>query len=264
LTPRRRLGRIALRVGFAISATIGGFFLFVGVALWSALGGLAPIADGAEVGPAITVADGYVSSFVLDAGEGGVVLIDAGQEESAAPILAALERIGRDADDVVAVLLTHGHEDHRGGIARFPRARIYAHADELPLLRGETRARGLLPWMSGRAEPLEVDELVEDGEEIAIGTLTIRAFHVPGHTSGNLVFVVGDTLFLADSAASTEAGELQPSPWIFNDDTDASERSLVALLARLDARDLHVARIAFSHSGPVDGDALRTWVDRRE
>jgi glyoxylase-like metal-dependent hydrolase (beta-lactamase superfamily II) len=263
-TRRRRFARLAIRVGLAVTAVVGAFFAFVGIALYVALDELAPLVDGQAVGPAITVVDGYVATFVLDAGDGQVVLIDAGPDESAAPILAALERSGHDADDVVAVLLTHGHEDHRGGIARFSRARIYAHADELRLLRGEARARGLVPWLSGRAEPLEPDVLVEDGQALRMGSLDIRAFHVPGHTPGNLAWVVNDTLFLGDSAASNEAGEVQASPWIFNDDTPRSETSLASLVERLDAAGVRVDRTVFSHSAPLEGDrALREWVDRR-
>ncbi len=259
----RIIVRAILRAGWGFTAAIAVFALGVGVAVWHAFDGIGPLEDGRVVGPATTVVDGYTASFILDAGGGSIVLIDAGQDETAKPILDALARAGHDESDVVAILLTHGHSDHRAGVGRFPNARVYAHEDELPLLRGEVRARGLVPWFSGRAEPLEPTDIVRDGDTMTIGTLSIRVFHVPGHTAGSVAWLVNDTLFMGDAAGSTEDGELEPSPWVFTDDRDMDEASLMALPDRLERAGAHPTLLVFSHSAPLEPSALTAWIDRQ-
>ena len=221
--------------------------------LWATFDGVPSPTDGERAGVATTVVDGYVAAFVVDAGGGRVVLVDAGQDVAASPIIQALERMGRSPEDVVAILITHGHEDHRAGVGAFPNARIYAHEDEVPLLMGEVSADGPIPQLSGKADPLPVSDPLRDEEVVTIGDLRVQAFHLPGHTRGSVAWLVSDTLFLGDSATSLETGELAPSPWVFSDDTAENRASLAELPARLDAAGAEPRWLVFSHSAPVRG-----------
>lgn len=241
-----------------VGVLVATFGLALGIVLYRTFDGIAPLVDGARIGPATTVVDGYVASFLLEAGDGQVVLIDAGQEEDAAPILAALRRAGHDADDVTAVLLTHGHSDHRGGLGRFPNAALYAHEDELPLLRGEVSARGPVTQLSGRQAPLRIQHPVRDGQELTLGALHVRALHVPGHTAGSLAWLVDDVLFMGDNGHSMQNGDIEPAPWIFTDDTSQNRDSLAALAERVDALSVPVETLVFSHSAPLSGTAPLT------
>jgi hydroxyacylglutathione hydrolase len=111
------------------------------------------------------------------------------------PLLSALgENDGRNGDvKVVAILATHHHHDHIGGNEAVAKAlgieRIYGHASD----------EGRIPMQS---------EFVEEGATFAIGSLTVRVLHIPGHTLGAVAYVVtrepndpvvftGDTLFVA-------------------------------------------------------------------
>jgi len=236
---------------------------YIGAGIHSAFDGVEPPVDGARVGPAVTVVDGYVAAFVIEAGDGDVVLVDAGKDPEARRIRDALAGLGHEPSDVSAILLTHGHEDHRGGVAEFPEARIHAHVDELPLLAGEVRSEGPVPWWSGHAEPLEVTDPVRDGDDIRIGDLSIRAFHLPGHTAGSVAWLVEDTLFLGDSATSVETGGMEPSPWVFTGDPEDNRASLAELPERLDRAGADVETIVFSHAAPLDGmEPLRDLADR--
>lgn len=96
------------------------------------------------------------------------------------------------------VLLTHTHHDHVGGLPELVRM----HPD-IPIVLHEMDAHRLQPDVktSGRIAPMR------DGEEFRIGSLTLRAFHTPGHSAGALTYLLegeppylftGDTIFIRD------------------------------------------------------------------
>ncbi len=49
-----------------------------------------------------------------------VLLVDSGYPDDAEALVASLTAAGRTLDDVVAVLITHAHVDHVGGLAALP------------------------------------------------------------------------------------------------------------------------------------------------
>ncbi|HVW84813.1 MAG TPA: MBL fold metallo-hydrolase [Bryobacteraceae bacterium] len=57
-------------------------------------------------------------------------------------LVRQMERLGFDPADVAHVVLTHADPDHAGGLADFPRAKVYVSAEELAALRrGHPRYR---------------------------------------------------------------------------------------------------------------------------
>ena len=85
------------------------------------------------------------------------------------------------------ILCTHHHHDHVANNALFREehgAAVVAHPEEVDLFSGV------------------VDETLEHGDSLRSGNLEVRALHIPGHTRGQLAFVIneervftGDTLF---------------------------------------------------------------------
>jgi len=96
--------------------------------------------------------------------------------------------------DVKEVLETHGHRDH---------------IQAVPQLRAAGYRVGVSPWDSTMLSGY--DFLIEDDSAIAVGDLTLRAIHTPGHTPGSLCFAVegasllfsGDTLFPGGPGATS-------------------------------------------------------------
>ncbi|MBL8679974.1 MAG: hydroxyacylglutathione hydrolase [Myxococcales bacterium] len=136
--------------------------------------------------PPITIvpclSDNY-SYVVRCAATGATLLVDPSEPE---PVLAAIEAMGGRLD---AVLCTHHHPDHVGGLdalrERFSSLRVYAHHEDESRIDGVTHALGH-----------------DDG--FYVGSMAVRALHVPAHTSGALSYVLderavftGDTLFSA-------------------------------------------------------------------
>jgi glyoxylase-like metal-dependent hydrolase (beta-lactamase superfamily II) len=135
--------------------------------------------------------------IVADAETKDAVVIDPGW--SAPQILAALDE---RAWQLRAVLLTHAHFDHIGGVADLLEARsapLALHPLDLPLLRvnGGATAFGL------HIRPCPApDVLLQAGQRLDYGSLHFEVLFVPGHTPGHVAFhhadgVVfsGDVLF---------------------------------------------------------------------
>ena len=207
------------------------------LALWWGGCNTTPIEDGARLGPLVQIKDGFTSAFLLETAD-GAVLFDAGLSARAVAIEHALADRGLALSDVTHVVVTHGHGDHLGGLAAMPDAVVVAHPDEQALLERE----GVRPNMA-----------VPDGGVVVVGDVEIEAFHVPGHTSGSVVWRIEDVLVMGDVALQSRAGAAIAPPAGFSDDPAQNDASVRALVDRLDQRGDEIAWLAFAHSAPLRG-----------
>ena len=137
--------------------------------------------------------DAAKDCLVVDPGLGSEVLIEFLREQQIAP---------------AAVVLTHGHIDHIGGLEAlrrsFPGIKVFIHALDAEML-GKPVAN--LSGMMGRAFTAEpADVCVEDGDCIEQAAVSLQVLHTPGHTPGGLcLYSSGEGIVFTDDALFAES-----------------------------------------------------------
>ncbi|MDD5248416.1 MAG: hydroxyacylglutathione hydrolase [Rhodocyclaceae bacterium] len=129
-------------------------------------------------------ADNYI--WALRARGGAVAVVDPGD---AAPVLAYLAATGTQ---LAAILVTHHHADHCGGI------------DDL-------LARHPAPVYGPALEAIDgVDRPLADGDQVALAGLGIEfeVLAVPGHTRGHIAYYRRGMLFCGDTLFGAGCGRL--------------------------------------------------------
>jgi glyoxylase-like metal-dependent hydrolase (beta-lactamase superfamily II) len=145
-----------------------------------------------------------INTFLIKS-PGRVVLIDTG---FGGAIFDSMKKLRVNPADVDAVLLTHMHGDHIGGLARdgkalFPKALVYVAETEKDYwikLNNRPAIAGLAPY-GDRVKTFSPSELGSSIAELLPGISAIAAFgHTPGHTvfllesAGKKLLIWGDLM----------------------------------------------------------------------
>lgn len=227
----------------------------LGLGLFMTMRGLAPMPEGQDLaGNARIVGDGFTLSYLLPY-DGGVALVDCGNDEKGAAILAELKKRSLGADDVKAIFLTHGHADHTAACHLFTKADVYAFPGDVEIAAGNAKSRGPLPrWVGMPPEKkIKVTKTLTDGQVVTLGDREVVAFAVPGHTAGSAAYFSKGVLMLGDDAQAETSGALRPAMWLFTDDADQNKKSLHELAGKIKQRGDKVETIGCAHSGPLTG-----------
>jgi metallo-beta-lactamase class B len=128
-------------------------------------------------------------SAILLTSDAGHILIDGGLPESAAPIMANVRTLGFRVEDIRAIVNSHAHYDHAGGIAALQRAsgaRVSASASSAAVFRnGVAGADDPQHDIALPFPPVTADvRVIADGDTVRVGSVAIAAHATPGHTPG--------------------------------------------------------------------------------
>ena len=120
------------------------------------------------------------------------VVIDPGGD--VAELRSALERLGATC---AAILVTHGHWDHLGGVADLAEATgapVHMAADERVALE---RINDFAPPDLG-LRPYSPDVLLAGDETLNLAGMTFETLRVPGHSPAHLAYYAEGALFSGD------------------------------------------------------------------
>jgi glyoxylase-like metal-dependent hydrolase (beta-lactamase superfamily II) len=169
----------------------------------------------------------------------GVVVFDLGWYGADGAIERGLARIGARPEEVAHVFLTHSHRDHIAGWSAVRQARFHLHEAEVPLFLGGLRhadvpsraASALLPDPEPWEGELALRPFSGDTAWV-LGSDTVRAFRVTGHTPGSTAYLFRGILFAGDAVHRTPLTGFGRALPIFTDDVAEAGTSLAALFER--------------------------------
>ncbi len=133
----------------------------------------------------ITIPVGFLQcncSIIGDPVTREALVVDPGDE-----VTRILDLIGRHRLTVKAIVSTHAHIDHVGGLSKlhqYTGAPVLMHRDDLPLYQAmdmQASFLGVLP-----PELTDVDQLLKEGDVLRWGGFEAQVIHTPGHTPGSV------------------------------------------------------------------------------
>ena len=125
-------------------------------------------------------------TFIGDPATREALVIDPGDEVSRITDLLTRHNL-----TVKAIISTHAHIDHVGGLSKLHRltgAPVLMHQEDLPLYQAMDVQAAFL----GIAAPelTSIDNLLKEGDTLRWGAYQARIIHTPGHTPGSVCLYV--------------------------------------------------------------------------
>ena len=124
--------------------------------------------------------------------------------DSADQIVAYVEAEGLDIE---WILETHAHADHLSA-APYLQEKL---GGKLAIGREIVTVQGVFGKIFNEGTELardgsQFDRLLDDGDHLLIGDISLVALHVPGHTPADMAYLIGDALFTGDTMFMPDYG----------------------------------------------------------
>ncbi len=204
-------------------------------------------------------------SVYLVVSDGKAVLIDSGTAGSPGGMIEkVMDKIGLNSrTDLVAVLCTHAHPDHVGGLHRImklSKARVMVHENDVRLLENpslflsERLRLNMIEKITARLEkgPLrvnypgvKVNEILHNNDTISFGSTRLRVIFTGGHSAGHCVFFEPSRKILF---SGDEINNFPNEPRMFF--TDCSGDLAARVLALDKIKSLHPDYLLPTHDSP--------------
>ena len=190
---------------------------------------------------ALTSTDLARSMIYLARTDSGVIAVDLGWVSAGPAIRAGLRRLGADTTDVEKVFITHSHRDHIRGWRAVRGATFHLALPDLPTFTGRVQHQDLSSRVAAavfpRAYPGETDSIdvraFSRDTLFVLGSDTLRAFTLPGHTAGSAAYLFRGVLFVGDALAYSYLGGFQLAKRPFTLDWDENRASVASLWERV-------------------------------
>lgn len=142
---------------------------------------------------ALALGDYQTNCYIIrEAASETCCIIDPGYEPER--VLSYVNSLGLSVE---AILLTHGHFDHVGGVSLLAAETdcdVYIHPQEL----------SLPPMLT--AGPIYHTHTYEEGDRLQLAGLTLDVVHTPGHTPGSVCLLTDTAMFAGDTLFAGSCG----------------------------------------------------------
>ena len=144
----------------------------------------------------------YATNTYLVMGSQASAFVDTGwnREEDIKARLDYIQQMGNPP--IKAVIITHRHPDHMGGASAIHKA------TGGPILTAPDEKEPV----DAKLEGAKVDRVVQDGETVDLGDMTLEFIHAPGHTLGSLGVFIREkkALFTGDNVMGAGTSVINP------------------------------------------------------
>lgn len=137
--------------------------------------------------------------FVIDETTKDCLLIDCAYSHN--KLNAHIEKHGYN---LLAILLTHGHFDHCGGVSEVVKDKnipVYCQVDDVEIASNASKNR----WHAPAFDCMVTNPITQE-KTIKLGNFDVGVMFTPGHTPGSVCYFIGDYMFSGDTLFCGDIG----------------------------------------------------------